>query len=610
MAYEIREHDNKFCVAKVDGEELKCYPTKEEALDYLQALEANVADARKMMVIECGPIRAFMEGEARKLELLAIPFGSPSRKDRLMQWFSSKTETGLSVGDTRPTLYAHGLSPQGRIMQPIPILGKAVVTRIDNLGYWMETTLDNSEVSTRTWNAAKMGRAGASTGAVQNAWDKLTGEVLTWIVGEVSVFDKSEKRIPVSDDAIVLPIRAIFNELDIQLPEAFEAGEDKIATRENTNNVRTFGDDKMDEKEFNAWYEAKKTAEKADAEKLAAEKATLRASILEELKGDPKHRALFNINSIKDGEDKETFEFIYNLRMAGKNRKPGLFSARTLEESEALEGGPMVPTGLLNEIQELMKESSIVRKSGMRIIPVDTLVINVPRETTAMTAPATVAEEGAYQANEPAFATTAVTQVKKGSLITVTEEMLEDQSLFQNYLTRAASFAMARAENAHLFALIDANDGTEIATQHAPTAGEVIDLYFSLTGPYRDNAVWLMNDAWLGYLYGLETSNARAFWTPAQLGGFGGPGAPVTLMGKPVFTSAENWRDKTAADDEGIIDFINLDRAIVWMERRGLQIFVDPYGDALNGRTRYFISSRFAGAVVNTAALKRLDDHS
>ncbi|KKM92880.1 hypothetical protein LCGC14_1214100, partial [marine sediment metagenome] len=177
-----------------------------------------------------GTVRAVLEGEKRIIEVLAAPFGSPAKKDRLNQYLSARTNFMIEVGDKRPTLYMHGFSPQMRRMKNVKQIGTpAEVTRVDNDGLWMKTELDNSELATRTWEAAKKGTAKASTGAIDYLEDhnELTGEVNTWAITELSVFDAGDKRIPVSDDAVVLPIRTLFEESEIQFPEEFEAGEDK-----------------------------------------------------------------------------------------------------------------------------------------------------------------------------------------------------------------------------------------------------------------------------------------------------------------------------------------------------------------------------------------------
>ena len=185
--------------------------------------------------MESGAVRAFEFDGVRKLEILAAPYGSSSRRDRLNQWLSARTDFMLSIGDRRPTLYLHGHSPKKRAVAKPKKIGIATVTKVDSQGLWMETELDDSELATRVWDAALEGRARASTGSVnylarpQNRPDgsPTPGEVTVWPIAELSVFDAGDRRVPVSDDAVVLPLRALFDQCEIELPQSFEAGEDK-----------------------------------------------------------------------------------------------------------------------------------------------------------------------------------------------------------------------------------------------------------------------------------------------------------------------------------------------------------------------------------------------
>ena len=186
----------------------------------------------KIGVLEAGSIRAVKDGKKRILEVLAAPFGSPSRKDRLNQYLSARTDYMIEVGDKRPLLYYHGFTPRGRRMKSPPKIGRATVSKIDDAGLWMRAELikeGKSELADRTWSAALEGKARASTGSVNylEDHDESTGEVYCWPIAELSVFDGSDERVPVSDDALVIPLRALFKESEIDLPDYFEAGEDK-----------------------------------------------------------------------------------------------------------------------------------------------------------------------------------------------------------------------------------------------------------------------------------------------------------------------------------------------------------------------------------------------
>ena len=76
-----------------------------------------------------------------------------------------------------------------------------------------------------------------------------------------------------------------------------------------------------------------------------------------------------------------------------------------------------------------------------------------------------------------------------------------------------------------------ASTGVTCASGTAITSDEVIDLYFSITAPYRNNSTWLMKDSTLKAIRQLKDSNNQYLWQPSlQLGN------PDSLLGLPVAT--------------------------------------------------------------------------
>lgn len=555
-----------------------------------------------------GTVRAVLEGEKRIIEVLAAPFGSPAKKDRLNQYLSARTNFMIEVGDKRPTLYMHGFSPQMRRMKNVKQIGTpAEVTRVDNDGLWMKTELDNSELATRTWEAAKKGTAKASTGAIDYLEDhnELTGEVNTWAITELSVFDAGDKRIPVSDDAVVLPIRTLFEESEIQFPEEFEAGEDKNFRIDNK--TKEIGENEMDKKELQAAV-AQALEDKAIAEEQAVEeKKALRVSVIDELKSDPQYRAIFNIQKETVGteeltaNEQETHEYIWNLRTGNAQKSQEIEyqqqndgSFRVLEETEAAEGLAFVPQELDTQVQEMRDEQSLVTKLGILRRKSNRLIYNFIREDSGMGALAAIAEEGAYVANEPAFALLPATVGKYGSMITATEELLEDQNIFQSWFVNAVARKWALAENLHLFTVLKAGGttGTSSATFTQPE----IDAYaFDITEPWKDGAHLVMEAATMATIRGLLVATPRAY---GDFPNFGGREYP-SFMGFQTHLNS-NWETVGGGATTVTMSLVN-PQAVGWVERQGIKIFVDPYGDSANGRVRFFPRVRFA--CVNTQAL-------
>lgn len=531
---------------------------------------------KAMRFADAGAVRALMEGDKHILEVLAIPYGGPGRKDRLGQYFSTRTDLWLAEGDRRPVLYMHGFSPQMRKMDLPPVLGTAEVVRRDDEGVWMRAEIDQSELSMRTWKAAQAGNARASTGSIAHLerHDEVTGEVLMWPVVELSVFDGGEKRVPVSDDAVVLPIRAIYDDQGLKLPEAFEE--------------RAVEDEEPDEE-----------PEEEEGERAIMTEEIKEAPAVEPTpvvpKEEPAKRAIFNVRKETVGEpadnaEKESWEWYWHMRH-GITKGP---SMRVLEEHDAAEGLPLVPQVAYDGIVAMRDQSSVASRAGLKRIEYNGgNIFNIPRESTAMTALALIAEEGAYVANEPAFALLAITVLKYGSMITATEELLEDQNLFIPWFNQACGRAWGIAENAQLYTTMDvAGNGTiGVTGSDTLTLAEFNTFFYFMTTPYRDGAKLIMNPGTMAVLEGLLVA------TPYALGAY--PDTPRTPMGLPVIRGCEvhlcsDWLLYSAAAANGLtLSMVNPEFAGI-VQRRGMTIKVDPYGDSLNGRIRYFPSVRFA----------------
>jgi len=573
----------------------------------------------KIGILQAGSVRAVKDGKKRILEVLAAPFGSPTRKDKLGQYLSPRTDYMIEVGDRRPLLYFHGYSPRGRSMKQPPSIGVATATRKDDKGLWMHAELDDSELSDRTWKAALEGNARASTGSVNylERHDDRTGEVYCWPIAELSVFDGGDERIPVSDDAVVLPLRALFTEHDI--PYTFEAGEDKEA-EDHANRTLDKTEYTMDDitKAVEAAL-AEKEAEKLKEQEL---RDAVRAEILEEQKEkEPKHRATFNIGGKVTGEnspfsyrklmtpeekakyDKSELEeadyMMYNLMRP--RQAPN--AMRVLEETEAAEGQGLIPSPMLNKIIGLRDEISLPRRMGVPVYQTNSLTLDIPREDANMAVFATIGEEGAYIANEPAFSAETVTVVKKGSLITVTEELLEDSTLFEPYFTRLCGRKWGLTENLIFFTEAKADDtaGTHSATM---TYDEIDAFMFQITEPWATGAWLIMDWATMGTIRGLLIATPRAYGDFPSFGGLDYP----NLFGYRTACDS-NWEAVGGGDTTLTMSLIN-PQAMSWVERRGLQIKVDPYGDSLNGRVRYFPSFRAACATTQILGNVSYTDHA
>lgn len=140
------------------------------------------------------------------LEVLGAPYGGHlGGKDAQGQFFSPRTDFAMNIGDVRPVYYYHGDTPGGS-MDVIPsAIGKARAIRRDSKGLWFDVTLDKGKsLAKRVYDAAVQGLAKASSGAV----NYLTrygqdGEILSWPIGELTLLDVGEGRMPANEFAAV-----------------------------------------------------------------------------------------------------------------------------------------------------------------------------------------------------------------------------------------------------------------------------------------------------------------------------------------------------------------------------------------------------------------------
>jgi len=509
--------------------------------------------------------------EGHRLEVLAAPYGSPQDRDHLNEYFSARTDFMLDVGDRRPAIYFHGFTSEKKMAKKPAPIGIATAARMDDAGLWMEVTLKPSPIADRLYAAAEAGTCRASTGAVnylcRTAKD---GEVEVWPIGELSLIDEGPGRHPANDKAIALPLKAMFADVDLDMPEAF--GE------EAADEAPTQGATKMADEEI-----------VVEDEPQAPDPVPAAVKVEE-----PKRKAIFNIKKETIGEPadnakKESWEWYWHMRH-GITKGPAF---RVLEETEAAEGLPMVPQQALDQIVAQRDELSVVSRAGFKRYQTDRLIFNIPREATKMTAMAAILEEGAYVVNEPVFALLPITVVKYGSMITATEELLEDQNLFIPWFTEACGRAWARTENAQFYITMDvAGNGTVTgAASDTLTLAEWNTYFWALAPEYREGAVLIMNLGTMAALNGLLVA------TPYALGAY--PDAPRGVMGLPQTMGTpihcvNDWIIYTGAAANGLVlSHVNPAFAGI-VERRGLTIKVDPYGDSLNGRIRYFPSVRFA----------------
>jgi HK97 family phage major capsid protein len=106
---------------------------------------------------------------------------------------------------------------------------------------------------------------------------------------------------------------------------------------------------------------------------------------------------------------------------------PTIGEYRALSVSSPSAGGYLVPIGQANQVFDLLRANSVVLGSGVRVLPMDSQTLNVPRIATA-TAVAMVAEGANIAPTDAVFAQTVLSAKKAAAFTLVSNESLEDSN--------------------------------------------------------------------------------------------------------------------------------------------------------------------------------------
>jgi HK97 family phage major capsid protein len=292
---------------------------------------------------------------------------------------------------------------------------------------------------------------------------------------------------------------------------------------------------------------------------------------------------------------------------AGQAPMPEVINA--LQVGDDAEGGYLVPDEYEHKLIEALEEENIFRKlahtiqtdSGERKIPV------VASKGTANW----IDEEGPYEDSDDTFSQITIGAHKLGTTIKVSEELLRD-SVFklEDYISREFARRIGAREEESFFTgdgngkplgvLAEAGGaevGVTAASATAITADELMDLFHSLKTPYRKNAVWVMNDSTIKAVRKLKDNNGQYLWQASLTAG-----APNTLLGRPVYTSAYMPTIAAGAKSVAFGDF-----KYYWIADRQGRTFKrlnELY--AKNGQVGFIGSQRVDGKLTLTEAIKVL----
>lgn len=280
-----------------------------------------------------------------------------------------------------------------------------------------------------------------------------------------------------------------------------------------------------------------------------------------------------------------------------------------LQEGTDSEGGYLVPDEFEHTLIQALNESNIIR-SRARVITTSNGLHKIPVVASHGNA-AWMEEEDAYTESDEAFTQVNLDAHKVGTLIKVSEELLQDSAFdLESYIRSEFSRRIGdKEEDAFLngngthkpTGILNATGGAQVgvttASATAITADEIIDLFYSLKAPYRKNAVWILNDATVKAIRKLKNGTGDYLWQPAIK-----DGEVPTILGRPYFTSQYAPTIEAAAKVIAFGDF-----SYYWIgDRQGISFKRLNELYAGNGQVGFLASKRLDGKLVLPEAIKVL----
>ncbi len=245
----------------------------------------------------------------------------------------------------------------------------------------------------------------------------------------------------------------------------------------------------------------------------------------------------------KTGKANANYKKAFWNLMRSKMVNPNILNS--LSEGTDSEGGYLVPDEYEHTLVEALQEENIFRKLA-HVINTSTGDRKIPVVASKGNA-SWVDEEGTIADSDDAFGQVSIGAYKLGTLIKVSNELLND-SVFnlEAYISKEFARRIGAKEEDAFFngdgvgkpvGIFNKTGGAEVgittASATTVTADEIIDLFYSLKASYRKKAVWVLNDSTVKAIRKLKDSNGNYLWQPALTAG-----TPDTILGRPVFTSS------------------------------------------------------------------------
>lgn len=165
-------------------------------------------------------IRAVEEDGEWVLDVRGVPFGVIDFYGTIWSKDTDFHEEYYPGGC--PAVYYHGMDEDQNPVDSPEYIGIARLVEKRDDGAWFKVVLDRtSEYARLVWEAAKKGMAAASVGGIEHLVriDEATGHVDEWPIGELTLFDTYNGKLPAIPNAIALPaLRTMYERAGIEFP--------------------------------------------------------------------------------------------------------------------------------------------------------------------------------------------------------------------------------------------------------------------------------------------------------------------------------------------------------------------------------------------------------
>lgn len=249
-------------------------------------------------------------------------------------------------------------------------------------------------------------------------------------------------------------------------------------------------------------------------------------------------------NVVGNDEKKGRATDEYKKQFWNSMRKKNFFDvSNVLTIGEDAEGGYLVPDEYEKKLVEGLEDEVFFRgmahvirtSSGDRKIPI----------ITGHGEAAWLDEGEQFTESDDTFGQTSISAYKLGTLIKVSDELLND-SVFDlaGYISREFARRIGAKEEEAFFigdgkgkptGIFDTKGGAQTGVTTSGTGitfDDVMDLYYSLRAPYRNKASWILNDSTVKAIRKLKDANGNYIWQPSVR-----EGEPDRILNRPYKTS-------------------------------------------------------------------------